>query len=609
MRNHKVQLVAIGIAFAVTLCLALLGIGLSGPGRSTIAVASPNLGAAPHTAPCQQFGVNLSGGEFGSTLPGTYGTDYIYPGIDAEGFNNAWELDYFHSKGLNLIRVPIQWERLQHDLNGPLSTFDLGLLDQLIANAASHGMSVILGPHNFARRTINGTDYLIGSPQVPYSDFTDFWHKMAAHFAGQAGIYAYALDNEPHDTGGLWVTAGAQAGVDGVRMADMQTPILIPGDGWSGAWTWLESGNDALKTLNDPANKLIFEAHQYFDGDGGGDYAQTYDQQGAYPNIGVDRLQEFVTWLHTNNLKGVVDEYGVPDTDSRWLTVLSNALTYLEQNSDVILGGDDWSAGPWWDSGYPLSVEPTGNWPNVTDRPQMTVLQAHTGQGGGCGPSPSPTPGACSLQFSDVPVGSTFYTYVRCMACQGIITGYSSGCGTGNPCFRPSNNVTRGQLAKVVSNSAGFQEAAGARQFQDVPAGSTFYDFIWRLANRGYIGGYACGGTGEPCGPGNLPYFRPNAQASRGQISKIVSNAAGFHDLAGTRIFEDVPAGSTFYDFVQRLASRQVMAGYACGGPGEPCNPPANRPYFRPNNNATRGQTSKIVSNTFFPDCQTQLGP
>jgi len=35
--------------------------------------------------------------------------------------------------------------------------------------------------------------------------------------------------------------------------------------------------------------------------------------------------------------------------------------------------------------------------------------------------------------------------------------------------------------------------------------------------------------------------------------------------------------------------------------------PPQNRPYFRPNNNATRGQTSKIVSNTFFPDCVMPL--
>ncbi len=31
--------------------------------------------------------------------------------------------------------------------------------------------------------------------------------------------------------------------------------------------------------------------------------------------------------------------------------------------------------------------------------------------------------------------------------------------------------------------------------------------------------------------------------------------------------------------------------------------PPGNLPYFRPNANATRGQTSKIVGNTFFPDC------
>ncbi|MGA7730310.1 MAG: plastocyanin/azurin family copper-binding protein, partial [Chloroflexia bacterium] len=40
-----------------------------------------------------------------------------------------------------------------------------------------------------------------------------------------------------------------------------------------------------------------------------------------------------------------------------------------------------------------------------------------------------------------------------------------------------------------------------------------------------------------------------------------------------------------------------------CGGLGEPCVPPTNRPYFRPGATATRGQLSKIVSNTFYPDC------
>ncbi|MGA7732768.1 MAG: S-layer homology domain-containing protein [Chloroflexia bacterium] len=214
------------------------------------------------------------------------------------------------------------------------------------------------------------------------------------------------------------------------------------------------------------------------------------------------------------------------------------------------------------------------------------------------------TPTACSIQFTDVPPGSTFYDFIRCMACRAIINGYSTGCETGNPCFRPNNNVTRGQLSKIVANAAGFFEPSGAQQFEDVPTGSTFFDFVWRLADRGIINGYPCGGLFEPCvPPGNLPYFRPNANITRGQISKIVSEAAGFNDTPGAQQFEDVVPGSTFYDWIWRLADRGIMSGYPCGGPGEPCNPPANLPYFRPGNNATRGQASKIVANTFFPDC------
>jgi hypothetical protein len=221
------------------------------------------------------------------------------------------------------------------------------------------------------------------------------------------------------------------------------------------------------------------------------------------------------------------------------------------------------------------------------------------------GPPPTitpggPTPTTCPIQFSDVPVGSTFYEFIRCLACRGIINGYPDGT------FRPNNNVTRGQLSKIVTNSAGFSDPA-TQMFEDVPPGSTFFDYIGRLASRGYINGYPCGGPGEPCvPPGNLPYFRPNANATRGQISKIVSNAAGFIEPVSGQTFQDVPPGSTFYDFIERLASRGVMSGYPCGSlPTEPCVPPENRPYFRPNNNATRGQTSKIVSNTFFPNCVT----
>jgi hypothetical protein len=217
-------------------------------------------------------------------------------------------------------------------------------------------------------------------------------------------------------------------------------------------------------------------------------------------------------------------------------------------------------------------------------------------------PSPTPTssatPASCTIQFADVPEDSTFYVYIRCLACRGIVAGYDDNT------FKPDSSVTRGQLAKIISNAANFNDPPGSQLFEDVPSGSTFYDYVQRLGSRGFISGYDCGGPGEPCNSGNLPYFRPGNNATRGQISKIVSNAAGFSEPPGSQQFEDVAPGSSFYDYVQRLSSRGVMQGYPCGGPGEPCSP-TNLPYFRPYNNATRGQTSKIVSNTFFPNCQT----
>jgi len=199
-------------------------------------------------------------------------------------------------------------------------------------------------------------------------------------------------------------------------------------------------------------------------------------------------------------------------------------------------------------------------------------------------------------------VGSTFYPYIHCLACLGIVSGYPNGT------FRPDANVTRGQVSKIVSNSAGFNDPQTAQMFQDVPVGSTFFVYIGRLASRGYVNSYPCGAPAEPCiPPDNLPYFRPNNNATRGEISKLVSNAAGFNDPPGGQQFQDVPQGSTFYPYIYRLATRNVMQGYPCGGPGEPCVPPDNLQYFRPNDNASRGQTSKIVSNTFFPDCNPSV--
>jgi hypothetical protein len=230
--------------------------------------------------------------------------------------------------------------------------------------------------------------------------------------------------------------------------------------------------------------------------------------------------------------------------------------------------------------------------------PSLTATSAAT-QAATFSPTsvPSPSPTACAVSFTDVPPDHTFYPHVRCLACRGILGGYADGT------FRPGNDITRGQLAKVVSNAAGIEDPPGAQRFQDVPESHTFFVWVQRLAGRGHIGGYPCGGPGEPCvPPANMPYFRPQGEATRGQIAKVVSNAAGFSNTPTGQTFEDVTPDSPFYLWVERLAGRGIMSGYPCGGANEPCTP-GNRPYFRPQNNATRGQTSKIVANTFFEGC------
>ncbi len=117
---------------------------------------------------------------------------------------------------------------------------------------------------------------------------------------------------------------------------------------------------------------------------------------------------------------------------------------------------------------------------------------------------PTATPTACTLTFSDVPVGSTFYPFIRCLACKGIINGYPDGT------FKPGNNVTRGQLSKIVSNSAGFSDNQTTQMFQDVPVGSTFYQYIGRLASRGFINGYPCGAPpAGQCVPPEQPTLLP----------------------------------------------------------------------------------------------------
>jgi hypothetical protein len=198
--------------------------------------------------------------------------------------------------------------------------------------------------------------------------------------------------------------------------------------------------------------------------------------------------------------------------------------------------------------------------------------------------------------FTDVHPDGVFYEHIQSLACKGVISGFPDGT------FRSNDPVTRSQIAKIVSNAAGYNESHTGQTFADVPPSSPFYGYVERIASRHIAGGYECGGTGEPCDEQHRPYFRPGDDMSRGQIAKVVANAKGYNDSipADRQTFNDVQPDHTFWLYIERAAQHGVVGGYACNTTDEPC--PGT--YFRPQNNVTRGQAAKIVSNTFFPASQ-----
>ena len=125
---------------------------------------------------------------------------------------------------------------------------------------------------------------------------------------------------------------------------------------------------------------------------------------------------------------------------------------------------------------------------------QATLLEHYSTA---CQP-PTPTPTSCPIQFTDVPQGSTYYDYVRCLACRGIISGYADGT------FRPNNLVTRGQVCKIATLAAQVVLPIPSYQqtFEDVPSDSTFWLYVERAYEHGIVTGYPCGGNAnEPCVP------------------------------------------------------------------------------------------------------------
>ena len=312
-------------------------------------------------APLQLTGVNIAGGDFGpQNLPGRYGTDYIYPDNET--------IDYFAAKGMNIIRVPALWERLQRQLDGDLDAAEMKRLDDVINYAASKGMRVILDVHNYA--AYRGA--MIGSPSVPAKALGDLWGRIAARYKDNEAV-VFGLMNEPNNLPTeTWLEA-ANIAVAEIRRTGAKNLVLVPGVGWSSARSWGGGGygtpnSEAMLKVEDPADNVAYEVHQYFNADWTGASA---DCQSV--DVGIETLTPVTEWAKQHGKRVFLGEVGVGSGET-CLKALDRVMAFMSENNDVWLGWTYWAGGAWWPKDYFTNLQPLGG----KDRPQMAVLKKYT---------------------------------------------------------------------------------------------------------------------------------------------------------------------------------------------------------------------------------------
>ena len=352
---------------------------LSSPTDASLIVASDAAlfmgGVTLPAEPAYVTGCNLSGGEFSPGSVGVYGTDYRYGGAFST-VPRQREIDYHFTKREGVIRLPFTWERVQRTLGGVLyeragwngtdfsagagGALDMNYIDVIVAYATARGMIVVLDVHNYARYKIvsPSSNNLIAPETNPTPlQFYDLWERLANRYKTNPLVW-FGMMNEPLP--GLnaqeWKRI-AQGCVNAIRArTGALNRILVPGTNYTGAHSWLSSGNaDAFVGFYDPASNFDFEMHQYLDADSAGD--DTF----CSTNSGY-RLRAATDWCREYGFTAFLGEFAAPDPtvagSEQCATELPNLLSFMSLNRDVWRGWTVWGGGARWNSTYIFRLDP-----------------------------------------------------------------------------------------------------------------------------------------------------------------------------------------------------------------------------------------------------------
>ncbi|MGE6414530.1 S-layer homology domain-containing protein [Planococcus kocurii] len=176
------------------------------------------------------------------------------------------------------------------------------------------------------------------------------------------------------------------------------------------------------------------------------------------------------------------------------------------------------------------------------------------------------TSASAAAPLKDVAATHWAYHDIQSLLGKNVLTGYSNGT------FKPEQDVTRAQAAKIIALAAGIEPLnPKTASYPDVATGHWAFGYIEALKKEGVIHGKGNG------------LYAPDDKLTRGQMAKILTE--GF-DLVGhsANSFTDVTTTDWMFTYVLALRDNGITVGY-----------PEDNTY-RPNGIVTRAQMAAFAN-------------
>jgi endoglucanase len=125
------------------------------------------------------------------------------------------------SEGFDHIRLPVGWQLYAGPAPGYLLSNDIfAQVDQLVSDALSQGLSIILDVHNFTEFTQDPASYT--------NELYALWGQIAAHYSNAPPTVAFEVFNEPRDKATTPLMNQVYATtVQQIRVTNPQRTILL----------------------------------------------------------------------------------------------------------------------------------------------------------------------------------------------------------------------------------------------------------------------------------------------------------------------------------------------------------------------------------------------